>query len=325
MPGFDVPVALIFFTRPDTLQKVFEQVRKVKPKELYLIQDGPRENNEQDKEKILECRKIVEQIDWDCEIHKNYSETNLGCGMRPYTGISWVFENVDRAIILEDDCVPAMSFFDYCKEMLERYENDFRVGIISGLNHFGEFDFGGFSYGFVKSAGIWGWATWKSRWEKYDYSAGNIDNDYIKKCLSYDITPTKAANNRIKAWINYREAIRKNPKVAYWDNQWSLIRHINSWCSIVPKYNQISNIGIGNASTHAKMQLSCMPKKVAGFFFMETKELEFPLKHPDFLIPDREYDKKYYKIIYPPAITGFISRCYRFLKKKLLNVLKKDN
>jgi len=99
----DVAVALIFFNRPDTLQKVFEKVKKASPSKLFLIQDGPRDNNESDKKLIEKCRNIVNDIDWECKVFKNYSDKNLGSGLRPYTGITWVFEHVDKAIFLEDD------------------------------------------------------------------------------------------------------------------------------------------------------------------------------------------------------------------------------
>lgn len=116
---FNTPVALIFFIRPDTFKHVFEQVKKIKPRQLFLIQDGTRTNNPNDLEKIMECRKIAENIYWKCEIHRNYSDVNLGCGTRPATGISWVFQHVDRAIILEDDCIPEPTFFPYCERLLE--------------------------------------------------------------------------------------------------------------------------------------------------------------------------------------------------------------
>lgn len=313
--NLDVPVAIIFFVRPDSLKKVFEKVKKARPAKLFLIQDGARINNKEDEHLVQKCREIVEDIDWDCTIYRNYSESNLGCGRRPYSGISWVFEHVDRAIILEDDCIPADSFFNFCTEMLDKYENDSRVGIISGLNHFGEYDFGGYSYGFVKSAGIWGWATWKDRWMKYGYNdflMSKVENKYIIKNINLDITPKFAAKQRIKTWIKAKHDLDIDPsKVSYWDHQWSFIRHINSWVSIVPKYNQITNVGIGNGSTHSANSIKLLPKKIANFFFMDTKDIQFPLKHPEFIIPNREYDRKYYRIIYPYPIVRFLSKIYR--------------
>lgn len=136
-------VTMIFFNRPDTLEKVFEKVRTAKPPKLFLVQDGARKGNSEDLEKIQKCRQIVDNVDWCCEVYKNYSDVNLGCGVRPQSGITWALSQVDSTIILEDDRVPDMSFFTYCDEMLERYKDDERICYISGLNHFEEWDFGG--------------------------------------------------------------------------------------------------------------------------------------------------------------------------------------
>jgi hypothetical protein len=311
----DVPVTLIFFTRPETLKEVFKKVKKARPSKLFLIQDGERKGNEFDHAKIKQCREIVNDIDWECEIFRNYSDVNLGCGKRPKTGISWVFEYVDRAIILEDDCIPSDSFFSFCKEMLEKYKDDSRIGIISGLNYFKEYNFGDYSYGFVKTGAIWGWATWKDRWEKYEYDLNKIDETYIRNSVLLDITPKFAAKKRIRTWENARKELEGNNVTSYWDYQWGFTRHVNSWLSIVPKYNQITNIGIGNGSTHSGNNIKLLPKKIANFFFMDIKELELPLKHPDFVLPDRQYDANYYKIIYPNIFVGLLRKISNKMKK----------
>jgi hypothetical protein len=311
----DVPVALIFFTRPETLKEVFQKVKKARPSKLFLIQDGERNGNEFDYDKIKQCREVVNDVDWECEIYRNYSDVNLGCGTRPYTGISWVFEHVDEAIILEDDCVPSDSFFLFCKEMLEKYKNDSRIGIISGLNYFEEYDFGGYSYGFVKTGAIWGWATWKDRWGKYEYNLEKIDESYVRNNVLIDITPTNVAKKRLKTWENAREELKQNKVTSYWDYQWGFTRHANSWLSIVPKYNQITNIGIGTGSTHSGNNIKLLPKKIAKFFFMDVKELELPLNHPDFVLPDRQYDANYYKIIYPNIFVGLLRKISSKIKK----------
>lgn len=311
----DVPVAIVFFIRPETLKQVFQKVKNARPSKLFLIQDGERIEKESDNEKVKQCRDIVEDIDWECEVYKNYSNENLGCGVRPHTGISWMFEHVDRAIILEDDCVPADSFFPFCKDMLEKYKDDSRVGIVSGLNYFEQFDFGGYSYGFVKSGAIWGWATWKNRWDKYQFDLSMIDEEYISKNLMQDITPKFAAKKRLKTWNNARKELEKHKNVSYWDYQWGFTRHVNSWLSIVPKYNLITNIGIGMGSTHSGNSIKLLPKKIANFFFMDISELEFPLKHPNFILPDRQYDKNYYKIIYPNVFAALLRKISSILKK----------
>jgi len=130
---FDIPILFIIFKRPDTTSVVFEQIKKIKPKKLYIASDGPR--NESDIEKCLQTKKIVENIDWPCEIKRNYSEKNLGCGRRVSSAIDWIFEKEEQAIILEDDCLPNKDFFLYCKQMLETYKGNEKIMMISGTNY----------------------------------------------------------------------------------------------------------------------------------------------------------------------------------------------
>ena len=128
----EVPVTLIIFNRPETTRKVFEQVKKICPKKIFIISDEGR--NEKEKEIVREARRIVEDIDWECEIHKNYAKQNMGCGYRVSSGLDWVFDHTEFSIILEDDCVPNTSFFRFCSEMLEKYRDDERIMYISGNN-----------------------------------------------------------------------------------------------------------------------------------------------------------------------------------------------
>ena len=298
MKQLKTPVALIFFTRPDTFEKDFEQVRKAKPEKLFLIQDGAREGRPDDVKKIEECRKIAENIDWECEVYKNYSDVNLGCGVRPSSGITWVFEYVDKAIILEDDCVPCETFFDYCEEMLDRYENDERIAYVSGLNHFADWDCGDYSYFFTKTGAIWGWATWKRAWQKYDYRVNAINDDYLRNILRYQITSKFASERRIKKWIEVNKNLKSDNEISYWDVQWGLVKYSQNQLVIVPKYNQISNIGVGVASSHAQNTNHSEFKKYKTFFHIPVKKLELPLKHQTSCVCDVEYDNLVYKCTY---------------------------
>ena len=178
------PVALIFFNRPETFQKVFDEVKKVKPSKLFLIKDGPRNENTEDIGKIAKCMEIVDKIDWKCEVRKNYSAENLGCGRRPYTGIDWVFSQVDHAIILEDDCVPSESFFYFCSEMLERYSLDERIFLITGCNLELETKNCNESYFFGYSGTNWGWASWRRCWENMDYNMEFTNDQSTVKLLA---------------------------------------------------------------------------------------------------------------------------------------------
>ena len=118
----DVPVLILFFNRPQQLSQVFEQVKKARPSRLFLYQDGAR--NEHDLPGIKACREIVSQIDWECEVERFYQEKNFGCDPSEYISQKWAFSKVDKCIVLEDDDVPSVSFFRFCKEMLDKYEHD---------------------------------------------------------------------------------------------------------------------------------------------------------------------------------------------------------
>ena len=176
----DVSIALIFFARSDTLKYTFESVKKIKPSKLYLIQDGPRDNKPNDITGIVKCRFIVEDVDWECEIFKNYAEKNLGCGHRVETGINWVFQHEESALILEDDCVVEPSFALFAKELLEKYKDDKRVSMISALNHFESWETYGYDYFFAHTGAIAAWATWKRAWEGFDYNISDFKNPYIQ-------------------------------------------------------------------------------------------------------------------------------------------------
>ena len=177
----DIPVALIFFNRPKQFKRVFEAVRKARPSKLFLIQDGARENNENDAVNIQKCRDILNDIDWECEVHTDFALKNLGCGRRIYTGLTNCFKEVDRLIILEDDCVPAQSFFAFCKDMLERYLDQRQVGMITGMNHLNTFEKVDSDYFFAKVGSIAGWATWKRTWDLVDYNMEFLnDNETIR-------------------------------------------------------------------------------------------------------------------------------------------------
>ena len=311
----NTPVALIFFNRPDTLEKVFEQVKIARPKQLFLIQDGPR--NEADKEKIMQCRQIVEQVDWECEVHKDYSEVNLGCGVRPQSGITNALKVVDRIIILEDDCVPAQSFFRYCQELLEKYKDDERVCYVSGLNHFENWDCGESDYFFTKTGAIWGWATWSRAWNKYyDYYVSAVENKETLDLVKNQIRNKYVAEDRAKAWVRANKSKQNNEKLSYWDAQWGFIKYAQNMLVIVPKYNQIHNIGIGATSTHAQATNSKKYKKGKSAFFIPTTELEFPLKHPEIMVCDEKYDDMVYKCAVGNPIRRFVAKIVKKILKR---------
>lgn len=311
------PVLLIFFNRPDTFKEVFDKVREVRPQKLYLAQDGPRSGNDDDTIRIQECRRITSMIDWDCVVYQNYSDVNLGCGVRPQSAISWVLEKEENVIILEDDCIPNTSFFRYCDELLEEYKNDERVCLISGLNHFDTWNTKTdreADYFFCKTGAIWGWATWARAWKKYDYYLEKYSHDAFD-AISEQIGNRNVARKRVKVWNETFRKLRKGENITYWDYQWGIVRYAQSQYTIVPKKNMITNIGIGDHSTHARGTNLAKFKKFENFVFIPTHDISFPLVHPNLMICDYAYDKLVYRINYPSRLKIY----YTIIKNKLRN------
>ncbi len=313
----EVAVLLIFFNRPTVLVQTFEQIRKVKPKKLYLAQDGPRENNDSDWDNILKCRAIVENIDWECEVFRKYESENQGCGKGPYFAINWVFEREDSAIILEDDCIASESFFVFCEEMLIRYKNDERIFLITGCNSTLKTKTAG-SYFFGDSGTNWGWATWKRNWAMMDYQCSWAKDKTIIKDLKNHLTKrfgARKAKKEINWFLDTYNRLQKGENISYWDVQWQAVRYLNNQLSIIPSCNLITNIGLGEISTHA--QKSRIPVKLydeigkTHFCYNQRYEIDFPLKHPKYMMKNIDYDKKMDRALYP----SFIQRVFRKLKK----------
>jgi hypothetical protein len=164
----ETPIAFFIFNRPHLTQKVFDAIRQAQPKILLVVADGSRFDRADETELCAQTRAVIKQVDWDCQVLTNFSETNLGCKRRVSSGLNWVFETVEEAIILEDDCLPHPTFFPFCETLLDYYRHDSRIMNISGEN----FQFGRQrtqdSYYFSRYNHCWGWASWRRAWNNYD-------------------------------------------------------------------------------------------------------------------------------------------------------------
>lgn len=313
---FDIPVALIFFARPDLLQITFEAIRAAKPSKLFLIQDGARVNSQTDNINIQKCREIVSTIDWDCEVYKNYSEENLGCGTRVYSGLSWAFQYVDRLMVIEDDCVPSKSFFEFSIDLLERYKEDERIGMICGMNNLEVHNSTPYDYFFSTAGSIWGWATWKRVWDKIEYDL-NFVNDKDAERLIHNLYQERyyeVGKEKLKS-------ISQGVRLSSWSYQHGMNLFLNSQLNIVPKYNLVTNVGLSENGANSVSSIQFMPKGLRSLYYMKTYPLDFPLKHPKYIINDIEFRKKMDRLMgdgYP------LVKFYRLIESVTYRILGGD-
>lgn len=272
---FNIPIVFIIFNRPDHSNEVFSEIKKLKPKKLYVIADGPRFDNFSDKINCEKSRNVVDKIDWDCNLIKIYSEINLGCKKRIVSGLDEVFSIEKYAIILEDDCLPSQDFFYFSEKLLLYYENNKRIGMISGCN-FNEIDPNS-SYHFSHYSHIWGWATWSRAWSMYDDTISSWPQNRNSNLLN-NIIQRKGS---IDYWKTALDGVYNN-KIDTWDYQWNYSSWVSGMLSIVPSRNMISNIGFGKDATHTR--------GISIFSNMKRVEISTNIKHPPSIEVNKESD-----------------------------------
>ena len=273
-----VPVAFFVFNRPTFTARVFERIAAARPARLFVIADGPRPGRPGEAEQCAAVRRIVSQVDWDCEVRTNFARTNLGCKNRVAGGLDWVFQQVDRAIVLEDDCLPHPTLFPFFAEMLDRFADDARVMMVTGTNATASWKLDRQSYHFSYCGSIWGWATWRRAWSYYDV-AMRLWNDPEARQRMIDVFALpELYESRLKAYGEVAAG-----KVDTWDMQWSFARIIQSGLSVVPAVNLVSNLGFGPGATHTHNPAAALADLPLG-------EMEFPLRHNDLVAVDRQYD-----------------------------------
>jgi hypothetical protein len=274
----EAPVLFLVFNRPRTTSRVFDAIRQARPRKLLIVGDGPRSDHPNDVAGCLAVRAIVERVDWGCEWDTNFSATNMGMLERFASGFRWAFERVDRAIVLEDDCLPHPSFFPYCADLLERYQHDPRVMWIGGTNPINE-PRGDGSYFCSRINWMWGWATWKRAWQDFDPELAGLPA-FLRSQAVKSLTPHGDMQRAFQAM--FEQASARN-----WGNNWDIYATFHIWSHnglvIHPNGNLISNIGFGDDAINTKFRndpLAALP-------FRPLDQLT----HPNELVPDAGYDR----------------------------------
>jgi len=275
-------VALFIFNRPDTTHAVVEALRAVRPSVLYVVADGPRPGRADDPERCHEARRVIDVgVDWPCDVRRLYSETNLGLARSVPSGVSWVLAREDRAVFLEDDCVPEPTFFRFCDEILERYRDDRRVGQVCGSNWLIHWKEDRQSYHFAYYGSAWGWATWRRAWAWFDPLLTSWEDPAIRASIEARLGDAQ----EYRYFENICSRARLDPSWT-WDYPWAFAQIAHAGLTVIPSVNLVTNIGFGPGATHTVRRPLIAVQ--------ESRPMTFPLRPPLSVARDPEYDHKHF-------------------------------
>lgn len=298
----DIPVLIAVFNRADLFEKLLSKIRVVKPSRLYVSCDGPR--NDDDRVQILKIKEILNtQLDWDVQLFTNFREINMKSFRALPDGISWFFEHEEMGIILEDDCIPEISFFPFCEELLHKYATDERVFSISGNNFQDGNVYGNGSYFFSRYFHVWGWASWRRAWKHFDINLTEYPAFKASEKI-YQIFDDRKACDRIIQILD-RAYDGKN----VWDYKWQFA-HLNyDGYTIKPQVNLVTNIGFDERATHIDTN--------ARLQNLKTFPIEY-LIHPSEGFPYYPEADSYLakEILQPPSIKILLSKLLKVIVAK---------
>ncbi len=287
------PVLFVVFNRPDLARRVFDVIRQAKPERLFVAADGPRNDRPGEVDLCRETRRIVAEVDWPCDVSTCFRDTNLGCRNAVAGAISWFFEHVESGVILEDDCLPDPSFFQFCDHMLERFSDDERVMSVTGNNFQDGRERGKASYYFSFQNHIWGWATWRRAWKQFDANLdrwpGVRESGYLRRIMD-----SEAA----EYWTRAIESVYCGD-LNTWDYIWALTCWMQKGLVVTPNINLVTNVGFDSRATHTLNASSNMANR-------RSESMKFPLVHPTRVKrdveADRYVDKTYLGISRKPTV-----------------------
>lgn len=288
----DVAVLLIIFTRTETLRRTFSAIRQSRPSRLFIYQDGPR--NEAEALKLEAARKIVadDEIDWQCDVQRSYHTENSGAWASNHKAQQWAFSMADKCIVIEDDSTPSASFIPFCREMLDRYEHDDRITLIAGFNHEEQTD-APYDYLFTTAFSIWGWASWRRVFQQCDPSYTVLDDDFNRHQLEAYVTNRhEGGQEMLRKMHKHKEAGSKIYETIIWS-----ACVLNSGLTIVPTKNLIQNTAVSDESAHFQSSLQTLPRRMQRLLTMPSHELQWPLRHPKYVIENVEYKQRVYRIM----------------------------
>lgn len=297
------PILLIVFNRPDKVQSLLSALAEIKPPVIYVAADGPRVGHPTDTTRSNATRALFTNLPWDCEVHTNFQTKNLGCKTGVSTAITWFFTQVESGIILEDDCIPAPSFISYASALLDKYKDDEKVMHINGTSFLENTPNLSDSYFFSKIPLVWGWATWRRAWNKYDINVTEIAS--LRGYLFKEEAFSKQAYAQF--WVDLCKHIHFH-NIDTWDAQWVYTILHNKGIVTTPAYNLIHNIGFDADATHTT-EISSTALQISKSW---PKLLE--LAHPNSMVVKKSLDA----ILMQTAFVDTLKKKFKYTVKSYL-------
>lgn len=298
----NTPVAFLVFNRPECTARTLAAIREARPPRLLVVADGPRPGNSNDRARCSEVRALIDRlVDWPCLVERNYAAENMGCAQRVASGLTWAFSCCERLVVIEDDCLPDPSFFRFCDELLDRYADDTRIGQISACPRYFSAVRRSASYLFSRYGAIWGWASWRRAWASYSINLETWPR--FSSTGGLEAVVQSRAEHELRSAL-YQRLYEAPPDT--WDFQWGYAKLSQGMLSIVPCRNLVENIGFAGGGAHIAS---------GGRFPLERLRMEFPLRHPEFVLPDIQFDRAYSR--------AFTDECRRPVWKRVVTRLQR--
>ena len=305
----ETPVLFITFARPDYARQTWEGIKAAKPKTLYFYSNKGRVEKEGEIARNEEIRSYIKEIDWDCDLHTWFRDECVNVYDSLKGAIDWLFNNEEQGIVLEEDCVPTLGFFSYADQLIIKFKDDRRVWFISGDN-FINYNPGGYDYIFSHHSQIYGWASWKDRWDAIDWKLTNLDMFLDDGYVYYLFPKAKIAHDRKSVMRSAKEWLLKTQ---CWDGIFYANMLMNNSLSVFPKENLITNIGIsGEHKNKGGVTIWNTPSKYIGETYSITIE-------PGLYLPNPLFEKALYNVTWKKS--GILIKVYHKIKS-ILSLLK---
>jgi hypothetical protein len=244
------PIVMFVYNRADHFKKTFEALSRcneAKDSHLYIYSDGAK--NEMNQKQVDEVRREISGIK-DSDLFKSItvieSPENKGLATSVITGVAEIIEKFGKVIVVEDDCMVSPFFLKFMNGALNFYENDKKVGAVSGycpqlplLSNYSKDIF--FTYRSCSCS----WATWKDRFENVDWELKRIDDFYRSPVLIRKLN----ANGNDRFIRLYRQTKGNGSS---WSVRFGAHLVRNNQLTVYPRYSYIQNIGCDASGVHSQ-------------------------------------------------------------------------